>query len=899
MSRSKLRRLRELLGLCLWKIVFPILDRDETLGDIFELSEFHRSEGLGKPAQVWWLVGEFSSLSIRAWRKVFSRTVTLIQGISMPLFTQDIRIAVRSLSRDWKAASTAIVTLALAIGANTAVFSSVSSILLAPLPYAEGNQLVSVWTARAATPGERYDMSFADFAFYRQANNSFNSLAASGMTIESNLALSDGNSQINVTRVTENLFETLGVFPIRGPGFSPDMPNQIVLSHSIWTQLFGGAVDAMGKEVFIDGNSFEVVGVMPEGFSFLQSGQDGGSLGQGTRVRTDAWTVMEVAPSLSNTTGHMRNQPMLKVVGRLAPGTLIESARVDMEQLASDLRRDFSENRAVASDVELAGMLDDVVSDVKPILLLLLATVALVLFIASVNVASLAIQRAGARRKEITIRAAIGGSRGSIIRQLATESTIIALAGSSLGVVVGMFSNRLIVLMAPQGIPRLNEVGSLDLRVLAFAMAVTTTVTLITGILPALPASRVRLADALGGKSTETPDGQRFRSTFVAAQVALATVLMVGAGLLTQELRELTQYDIGFDAGELYGFKVAMPRSSYPDGFRRERFFTEIQESLEGIPGVSAVAGVFPLPFSGKGLTVAYSELRNELAAGENSSYRTVTSTFFDVLNVHPIEGRFFEPGDAALDPIGVVIDQHTASTTFGDTSPVGRTIWVNVSGIFERQVQVLGVAPDIIDTDINRDRNSTMYFPYRALTAQRVAWVLVRSNLEAARVAALFAAELPEVDRTMGAAQVTPLANLVERQIQPIRFAATLVSAFGGLAVILSFVGVFGTLSSFVDQHRRGLGIRAALGASRKNLIGLVVRKGLGLVASGVLVGCVGAYWMKGAVTPMLAKVGATDPMFYGLIGGGLLFLGFWVTYFPARRAAGANAIEIMNESE
>ena len=787
----------------------------------------------------------------------------------MDTLWQDLRHAARLLRRSPGFTTAAVVTLALGMGANTAMFSVVHAVMLRPLPYAEPDRLVRV----------RGGSSFPDLQDWVAQARSFDGLGAYRSHF---LDLTGGAAaeRVDGALVTGDLFRVLGARAERGRLLEarddrPGGPKLIVLSHGFWQRRLGGDAGVVGRTVRFSTGEYEVVGVMPAGFSLPE-------------VEAEAWApLVPESPEEASA----RGAHSLMAVGRLRPGTSLPAAQEDMDAIAARLSAAHPEENKDRRFV-LNPLHQFLVRDVRGALLLLLGAVAFVLLIAATNVANIQLARAAARRKEIAIRASLGASRARLVRQLLAESVLLAVVGGAAGLVVANWITDLVVTMSPAGVPGIDLVR-LDPRVLAFTAAVSVLTGLVFGLVPGLHGSRVSLVPSLkeGGRATGAPARQRLRSALVVSQVALALVLLVGAGLLLRSLQRLQSVDPGFDPARLVTFNLTPPMARYGDIPRRTRLFEDVLTRVVALPGVTAVGATSELPFGMGSLFHNFViDGRPPLEPGREPEIysRSVSPSYLSTLGLSVLRGRALSPDDRAESPRVAVINEAAARQHFPGEDPIGRRIaWARAP---ERVwITVVGIVGDVRAQELAEEEVPALYTPMAQELRAWKTWmnVAVRTAEAPEGLAAAVRREVAAVDADIPVTKVRAMDDLITASVAPRRFNLLLLGGFAALALVLAGVGLHGVISYAVAQRTQEMGVRVALGAAPRDVVRLVLGQGLALTLGGVALGAAAALGLTRFLSTMLFGVRATDPATF--IGVALLLVAVaaLACYRPARRAA------------
>ncbi len=801
---------------------------------------------------------------------------------------QDIRFGVRQLLRNPVFTTVALVTLALGIGANTAIFSVVDGILFRPLPFPESHELVSVWTD-ASERGEPSDewLSYANAHDLGEQTTGLEALSPWGGW-RGTLTGEGEAEQLSGAAVRHDMFShVLKVEPALGRDFEPsdDHPGAdgvLILSHGFWQRAFGGDASVVGRTLQISSESWEVIGVMPARFRppFVPD--------------AELWAPLRM--DMSEEAGH-RGGYYLRAVGRRTEATTMEALDAELRVVGARLAVSYPESN-VGTTFDAVELREDVVSEARAGLFVLLAAVGFVLLVACVNVANLLLARASARREELAVRSALGAPRGRIIQQMLTEAGLLAFAGGALGVLVASWGTDLLVSLAPEGTPRIDEVG-LDGRVLAVTALVTLASGLIFGLAPAIRAGREDAARALrdGGRGRSTGRASaRARSVLVVGQVALALVLLIGAGLLVQSFRNLRTTELGFEPGNVLAMQLGLPGEQYETGDQRRAFYESLEERLAAIPGVESVGLTSTLPLAGFDGDVSFNiegEPLPEPGQPQGTWFRRVTPAYFSTMGIRIVSGRSFQETDDASAPPVLIINETFARRHFAAGNPVGQRI--NVGDPSDPTWrEIVGVAADIRNFGIREDSRVATYSPYAQTTAGFVSPVLKTSVPPETLVPAVRRA-ISDLDETLAAGEVTTMDELVLSAIAPDRFVATLLSLFAILALVLAVVGLYGVVSFSVGRRLPEMGVRMALGAAGRDVAALVLRQSLMLVVVGVGIGLGAAAFLTRLIERLLYGVPALDPVTFAGVAAVLLLAGGAAAAIPAIRAARLDPVRVL----
>jgi putative ABC transport system permease protein len=792
----------------------------------------------------------------------------------MKNLSQDIRYGIRVMLKSRGFTAAAVIALALGIGANTAIFSVVNAVLLRPLPYPDPERIVTVWQNLQASGGpEREYTSPADFNDWKEQGQTFEHMAAVvnwGPTMTGQAE----PEQLRGAAISYDMFSVLGIEPALGRSFTreedqPDGERVVILSNGLWRRRFGADPSLVGQTISLSGDSYTVVGIMPPGLKFPIIN------------RAELWKPL--SPALNKSC--QRGCVVLRVIARLRPGATLESARSEMSTIASRIEQENpATNKGVG--VTLIPLHEYVVGDVQLAVYVLFGAVGLVLLIACANVANLMLARAASRSKEIAIRTALGASRGRVIRQLLTESLLLAIIGGASGVLLAFWMVDILVAFSPEGTPRTDEIG-IDGRVLAFSLATALLTGLISGLVPALQASTPNLNDALkeGGKGTQSGShGRRARSILVVSEIALALMLLIGAGLLMKSFLRLQSVDPGFNPKNLLTAVISLPRASYPDRPRFVAFYAQLLDRIKTLPGVQSVGAISNLPLGGGRTDSDFSiQGRPQPEPGEHpvAWYDSVTVDYFRTMGMRLLEGREFTERDNQDGPKVVIISEALARRYFPGEQAVGKFLQFGEKNVRE----IVGVMGDVKQFGLETDARPSMWFSAGQIP-DRGMYVVVRTSGDPAALASALRSEVWAIDNNLAVAEVAPMEKIVSESIAQPRFILLLVGFFAVVALVLAAVGIYGVMSYSVTQRSQEIGIRMALGAQASDVLKMVVWQGMALTAAGVAIGLAGAFAVTRLMGSLLYGVSATDPVTFGMIALILAGVALGASFVPARRA-------------
>jgi predicted permease len=791
---------------------------------------------------------------------------------------QDLRYGLRVLWKNPGFTVVAVLALALGIGANSAIFSVVNTVLLRPLPYRDPERLVMVWEDRSKQGYPRDTPAPANFIDWRDQNQVFEGMAAIASQ-SFNLTGAGEPERIDGKRVSASLFPLMGVEPLVGRTFTPeeDQPGAnrvVVLSHGLWQRRFGSDRKIVGQPLTLNGESFMVVGVMPPHFRFPAR-------------EDELWVPIAFSPQAAAA----RGSHYLQVIARLKPGVTLEQARAEMETIAARLMQQYP-NTNTNVGAALVPLHEHLVGDIKPALLVLLGAVGFVLLVACANVANLLLARAAGRQKEIALRVALGASRARLIRQFLTESLLLAALGGVVGLLLSLWGVNALKAFIPENISQAQAVA-VDARVLGFTLLVSLLTGLIFGLAPATQASSFNLNETLkeGGRDSASGSrGNRIRGLLVITEVAVSLVLLIGAGLLINSFLRLRGVDPGFRADNLLTMRVVLPEMKYPDQPRRTAFYAELVRRLEALPGVqsAAVTNWIPLVRQGDSLGITI-EGQPAPAPGQNPSAvtRVVSPHYFRTMGIQLTRGREFVEQDTADSPRVVVISETMARRFWPGEDPLGKRLTTGgPAGAPIPWMEVVGVVKDVRQMELTADPKPQMYVPFTQPVFFRPSHLVVKTDVEPRTLATAVRKAVWEIDKDQPVSNVSTMEDVLSESIARQRFSMLLFGIFAALALILAAVGIYGVMSYSVAQRTREIGIRIALGAQRGDVLRLAVGGGLKLVLIGVVLGLAAAFALTRVMTSLLFGVSATDPATLVVISLVLISVAVLASYIPARRA-------------
>jgi putative ABC transport system permease protein len=794
---------------------------------------------------------------------------------------QDLRFGARMLAKQPGFTLIATLTLALGIGVNTAIFSVVDAVLLRPLPFREAERLMMLGTVDSRKGDGLSSVSYPNFVDLRAQSGSFERLA---VFRDRSFTLTGSGEPARLKGVvaSADLFALLGVSPSLGRSFRPEEDNAgasvVILSHGLWRRRFNSDPQVIGRNITLDDRSLTVVGVAPAGFQFPIAAEP-----------ADLWTTIAHDATGNDPMTAQRGLAYLSVIGRLKPGVSGAQAQAEMDGIARSLERQYPDDNA-HHGARLAPALEQIVGDVRRPLLILFGAVGCVLLIACANVANLLLARATARRREIALRAALGASRGRVIRQLLTESVLLALAGSVCGWLLAWSCMESLLSLSPENIPRLQDIR-LDGRVFGFTLLVSLLTGAVFGLAPALQAAKTELTETLkeGGRSGEGARGARLRGALIIAEVAVALVLMAGAGLLLNSFWRLLQVNPGFDPRQTLTFRLSLPASKY-SGSQAVAFFERLQARLQNLPGVRGASVTFALPFGKGNIDTALDIEGRPVAPGDRPHVecQSVLPDYFRTLGIRLIKGRDFNARDDLNARRVAIINEALARRFFPNEDPIGKRIRPGITtepGDAPTR-EIIGVVSDVRYLSLTADVPPEIYMPYPQFTISNWMRIALRTDADPRSLISAARVEVQALDKELPVFEVKTLDQYVSGAVAHPRFNAILLLLFAGVALLLTAVGIYGVISYSVTQRTREIGIRMALGAPSQDMLRLVVKQGMTLTLIGVGAGLGGALALTRLLKTLLFGVSAADPLTFSIIVLSLIIVAFVACWLPARRA-------------
>lgn len=807
-------------------------------------------------------------------------------------FIRDVRYALRQLRMSPGFSVTTILILAIGISATTAIFSLVNAVLLRPLPFPESDRLVWASQQDNSLPGITPEsLSYPDYLDWRAQNHTLSGIASyvdSGITFE----LEGGSQRLDGQTVSANFFDVLGVAPMLGRDFQWDDEkpgNRVVmLSFSFWQSQFGSANDIVGKSITLDGHDYTIAGVMPKGFRFPFE-----------NPAPVLWKSLAEESEGKNPPIGQRGFDHLDVIGRLKPDVTIEQAKADLSLIAGNLAVQYPDNNKQYNSALIEPELKHMTGDTGPALRIFLGAVLLVLLIVCANVAGLLLARGSRRSREFALRAALGASRGDIIRQVIVESVILSLCGGAAGAALAAGLVHVIVNFMPLEIPRIQE-ATISPGVLLFVITVSLITGLLFGLVPAWRISHATPADALreGSRSVSGAKGQHLiHNILVIAQTAIGMVLLISSGLLMRSFIRILNVDPGFDPKHVFTSRIGVSFDNLTHD-QHFRFYEQLLARISALPGVQSAAAGWPLPMSSSHISVSFNIAGRPVAPGDEPSVSTgvVMPGYFETMHIPLLSGRDFGQQDSLTGQPAIIVNQAFVRKYFPLENPIGQHIQVGLGdGVFEHPTrEVVGVVGDVKGKGLAAESEPHLYLAYAQAVITNP-YIVVRTNADTGAIQNAITSTVHELDRTVPVYQAATMEEYISKSEAQPRFQALLLTYFAGIGLILVAIGLYGLLSYIVVQRTPEIGVRMALGAQRFGVLGMIVRRGLVLTVTGVAAGLVISVMTTRLIAQMLFHVRATDPLTFAITAVLLLVVSIAASSVPAYRAARVDPINTL----
>ena len=809
---------------------------------------------------------------------------------------QDLLYALRMMRKNLGSTVVIVLSLAIGIGSNSAIFSVVDALLLRPLPYPQPDRLAAIWIRSPGIGILRDWPSPGQYNDILNESHGFEEISISRLTTFTLTGL-DQPQRLDGMRTSSALMHIMGAKPMLGRTLLPedDKPAEAqvaILSHRLWRRLFNSDRNIAGRSITLNGNQFTIAGVLGPEFTLNSEVMPA----EGPLDKVDIFLPLKLDAEFLK----RRGDENYNLMARLKPGVSVQQAQSELDAIASRIREKDKRDRTFGFQV--IGLRELVVGDVRRAVLVLFGSVALVLLIACANVANLLLTRAAGRQKEVAIRTALGAGWTRLVRQLLTESVLIGLLGGVVGLVVAQCSLYVVRTMNPGNIPRLEDIG-MNGTVLAFTFAVSVGTGILFGLAPAWPAIRIDLNATLksGGRSGQTGGGglsigrHSLRGLLVVSELALSLMLLVGAGLLLRSFMRLQEVPPGFATDRVLSMSVAATGTKYRQPKPVQQFYQEIGDRVARLPGVSSVGFVSALPLTGAvswgGINVEgyQPEPGQELQADQ----RSVGAGYFQTMQIPLVRGRFFSDRDTAEGQAVAIIDENFAKRFWRDADPVGKHLWFDP----KKPIVIAGVVGNVKQYGLDSDSKIAVYFPQSQRTSNGMYLVARASSEDPAALAGVIVGEIHAVDSNVPVYEIETMKDRLHDSLARRRFAGTMLAAFAGFALLLAAIGLFGVMSYLVEQSRHDIGLRMALGAQPDDILRLVVGQGMRLTLAGIGAGLIGAFALTRVMTSLLFGVGATDALTFSLVALMLAATGLVAVFIPARRATGVDPIVALRE--
>jgi putative ABC transport system permease protein len=786
---------------------------------------------------------------------------------------QDLRYGFRMLRKSPGFTAVAVMTLALGIGANTAIFSVMNAALLRALPYPQPGRLMMLFHSYPKLNLPRATVSPLGFDYYRNNVQSFEAIGAfSGYRAPQNLTGAGNPEQVRAVSVTGGFFPVLGIQAWRGRtiGFEADQGSSrvVVLSYGLWQQRYGGDPGMIGRDITLDGNNYTVIGIMPASFDYPHAAQ--------------LWVPIPLTADFLKVRGEFLN-----VVGRLKPGVTPGQAEAEMGKVTAEVLRIYPEAAEAGWRVIAVPFREVAVGNLRPALLVLLGAVGCVLLIACANIANLLLARSAGRQKEIAIRSAMGASRARVVRQLLTEGVLLALVGGGCGLLLGYWGIDALLRLLPAGDALMRFTINVDRNVLLFTIGVSVVTGLIFASAPALQSVRAALGDALkeGGRTSFTPGHHRFRAGLVIAEMALALVLLIGAGLMIRSFIRIQESDPGFDPQHVVTMQIALPQPKYKEETRVAQFYAELVQRVAALPGVKAAGLTSMLPLDSNWTNSFMIEGRN-LTPAPHGHMASANPQYFSAMRIPLLRGRTFTDADTAAAPLVAVIDDALVRAYWPNEDPLGKRFRLAAGDGKVVWRQIVGIVASVKHVDpLAHETKGQAYFPDQQMPQPRMS-LAVRASGDPTALVGAIRSQVLQIDPEQPIAEVKTMERALNEFVAQPRFNMLLLAVFAALALVLAAVGIYGVMAYSVAQRTHEIGLRMALGARREDVLRLVLMQAVRLAGFGLIIGLIGAFIATRVLATLLYGVKSTDPATFVVISLLLGGIAVMASYLPARRA-------------
>ncbi len=810
----------------------------------------------------------------------------------MNTLIQDLRYGLRMLWKSPAVTAVAIIALTLGIGANTAIFSVVHAVLLRALPYTDGDRLAIVWENRrgGSKPNPTNVINMGNFSDWKEQNGVFTDMAAF-FDLNANLTSDGEPEEVPSQLATTNLFSLLGVNAMKGRTFLPEdgktgQPRVIVISYNLWQRRFGGDPNIIGRKVTLNNQPTEIIGVLPPDIGwYVQKWSQ-------VHYPPDIFTPWQISDD-----ARQRRGRFARAVARLKPGVTFDQAQNEMNLIGARLEKQYPEFNTNWG-VTVVPLRTQFTGEIRKPLLVLLGAVGFVLLIACANVANLLLARAASRKREIALRAGLGASRWRIARQLLTESVLLSVFGGGLGLLLAVWGTRALLALSPPELIDLRGTA-VNLAVLGFTIALTFVTGIVFGLVPALEASRFDLSEPLKESGKNVIGGtraQKMRGVFVVAQVALALVLLVGAGLLMKSLSRLESVDAGFDSDNLLTMRVSLPERKYDSDPKLINFFKQAVDQIRAVPGVESVGAINTLPFDGPySATSLEIEGQPPRPAGQKLSTGVCVTdaNYFQTMHIPLKRGRLYSAQEVVEMRHVVVVNEAFARDIFPGQNPIGQRVTINMKDD-NQPSEIIGVVGNNKARGLDSEVEPMAFWPHAELVYPAMT-ITIRTRGDSASISTAARNVIRQLDPEQPIGQVATMESLMAKSVARARFNSTLLAIFSLVALVMAAVGIYGVMSYSVLQRTHEIGVRMALGAQRADVLKLILKQGVVLATTGVLVGLAGSFGLTRIISTLLFEVAATDKTTFAAVASGLFAITFLASYLPAWRATKVNPLDAL----